>query len=64
MNESARQRHALLFSAGELQRVVIESLGEAHLREDVSGVLLSAGLAAEFQRIVDAYVDTKYKTKN
>ena len=50
MDESPRQRHPLLFAAGELQRIMFETIGQANLREDIRGFLLPAVFAAEFQR--------------
>ena len=50
MNEGAGKRDALLFPAGKLERIVIETVTEADLGEQVFRVLLATGLATEFQR--------------
>ena len=50
MDESAGQRHALLFAAGKLERVMMEPLGEADLRENIRRLLLAPVLAPKLQR--------------
>src|ERR1700743_3066382 len=50
MDESSRQRHALLLTARELRWIVLEAIPQPGPTQDFRGLLVPARLAAELQR--------------
>ena len=49
-HERARQRDALLFAAGQLARIVVETFAQADLVENLARRAFHVGVATQFQR--------------